>query len=228
MEEMMSIDDTTKEKIWQDMYKQAAWERDVAINQLEALGYEFGEKPAQEDNEQYKRKLEIVAKNYAQQDRDVNMLKRLVEDIYISGFKRGVEKEKLVKSKAVTNSYDFDQWWSDYITSHTHEEDTDEKVSNKVVNFKQGDKFILELGEERRMFDEFEIAGTDLYVKTDLLEKLTRYEPETKLESAQPEIICNPDCEGFVCHKNGIYGWCPKAERWGCEYFYELERRNDG
>lgn len=44
----------------------------------------------------------------------------------------------------------------------------------------------------------------------------------------EPEIICDSDCEGFVCHKNGIYGWCPKAERWGCEYFYELERRNDG
>ena len=46
------------------------------------------------------------------------------------------------------------------------------------TDFKPGDKFILELGKERRMFGEFEIAGTDLYVKTDLLEKLTRYEPE--------------------------------------------------
>lgn len=45
--------------------------------------------------------------------------------------------------------------------------------------FKKGDKFILELGEERKMFDEFEIAGTDLYVKKDLLEKLTPYkEPD--------------------------------------------------
>jgi len=48
--------------------------------------------------------------------------------------------------------------------------------------FKKGDKFILELGAERKMFREFEIAGTDLYVKTDLLEKLTRLEP-----SAEPE-----------------------------------------
>ena len=48
----------------------------------------------------------------------------------------------------------------------------------KKKTFKPGDKFILELGEERKMFDEFEIAGTDLYVKTDLLEKLTPYEPE--------------------------------------------------
>lgn len=41
--------------------------------------------------------------------------------------------------------------------------------------FKKGDKFILELGEERKMFNEFQIAGTDLYVKKDLLEKLTPY-----------------------------------------------------
>ena len=46
------------------------------------------------------------------------------------------------------------------------------------TDFKPGDKFILELGADRKMFDEFEIADTDLYVKTSLLEKLTRYEPE--------------------------------------------------
>ena len=51
------------------------------------------------------------------------------------------------------------------------------------TKFKPGDKFILELGAERRMFDEFEIKGTDLYVKTSLLEKLTRFEP-ISLESA--------------------------------------------
>ena len=49
-----------------------------------------------------------------------------------------------------------------------------------VVNttFEPGDKFILELGAERRMFGDFEIKGTDLYVKISLLEKLTRYESE--------------------------------------------------
>lgn len=47
------------------------------------------------------------------------------------------------------------------------------------TDFKPGEKFILELGAERKMFGEFEIAGTDLYVKTSLLEKLTRYEPGT-------------------------------------------------
>jgi hypothetical protein len=54
-------------------------------------------------------------------------------------------------------------------------------MSNKNT-FKPGDKFILELGAERRMFHEFEIAGTDLYVKTDLLDKLTKYEPSTQTE----------------------------------------------
>jgi len=228
----MDIDDTTKVKIWQDMYKQAAWERDVAIKQLEQLGYELGDNYIRASTKlitegEIMDKIEIAARNYSREDCDVNMLKRLAEDIYISGFKRGVEKEKLAKSKTVTNSHDFDQWWSDYITSHTTEKDTDENASNKVVNFKPGDKFILELGQERKMFDEFEIKGTDLYVRTDLLDKLTRYEPEEKTE-VKSEIICNTNCEGFICHKNGIYGWCPKAERWGCEYFYELERRNDG
>ena len=88
----------------------------------------------------------------------------------------------------------------------------------KKTEFKPGDKFILELGEERKMFGEFEIAGTDLYVKVDLLEKLTRYEPEINTdennhynhyktgytqgfvdafkihEKKQPEIIHCKDC----------------------------------
>ena len=46
------------------------------------------------------------------------------------------------------------------------------------TDFQPGDKFILELGEERRMFGEFEIKGTDLYVKTDLIEKLRRFDPD--------------------------------------------------
>lgn len=54
--------------------------------------------------------------------------------------------------------------------------------SGKKVTFKPGDKFLLELGAERKMFGEFEIAGTDLYVKADLLEKLTRYESEEQPE----------------------------------------------
>jgi len=53
--------------------------------------------------------------------------------------------------------------------------------NNKKTTFKKGDKFILELGEERKMFDEFQIAGTDLYVKKNLLEKLPPYESEMQL-----------------------------------------------
>lgn len=297
-----------------------------------------------------KDKIEIVAKNYFKEDCDVNMLKRLAEDFYISGFKRGVEKARSAKAETAT----VDEWWKNYIRSQKSLNDVSgETVTNSHVlvtndvlirckncvhstewygqkrrcflwhedgidvwedgycnyadrrqigvndmtldeaiihceeiaeeqdmkagfdtdnqtyimsemerkrcrecasehrqlaewlkelreykqqnvpdihvgksDFKPGDKFILELGKERKMFGEFEIKGTGLYVKTDLLEKLTRYEPEEKQE-AKSEIICDPDCEGFVCHKNGIYGWCPKAERWGCEFFYELERRND-
>jgi len=57
-------------------------------------------------------------------------------------------------------------------------------------DFKPGDKFILELGQERRMFKEFEIAGTDLYVETRLLEKLTRFEPNAQtVYSVQPPEI---------------------------------------
>ena len=59
------------------------------------------------------------------------------------------------------------------------------------------------------------------------LKKLSPKQSE-KIPYKKPEIICDPDCAGFVCSQNGIYGWCPKAERWGCDYFYELERRNDG
>ena len=62
------------------------------------------------------------------------------------------------------------------------------RMSNKKT-FKPGDKFILELGEERKMFDEYEIAGTDLYVKKDLLEKLTPYKTNEQLE-----IIRCRDC----------------------------------
>ena len=96
------------------------------------------------------------------------------------------------------------------------------------TDFQPGDKFILELGQERRMFGEFEIAGTDLYVETRLLEKLTRYDPEVKLDSAQPEIIYCKDCK----YAEGVLGaiWCDKdggyynPMRHFCS---EAERRND-
>lgn len=43
-------------------------------------------------------------------------------------------------------------------------------------NFKKGDKFIIELGD--RQLDEFEIAGTEYYIKIYLLKQLTPYKPE--------------------------------------------------
>lgn len=136
-----------------------------------------------------------------------------------------VEKEIACKSgKCAAEHRQLAEWLKE-LREYKQQNVTDIHVGK--TDFKPGDKFILELGKERRMFGEFEIAGTDLYVKTDLLEKLTRYGPEEKPE-VKSEIVCNSDCEGFICHKNGIYGWCPKAERWGCDYFYELERRNNG
>jgi len=44
------------------------------------------------------------------------------------------------------------------------------------TSFKKGDKFILEIGD--RQLDEFEIAGTDYYIKIYLLKMLTPYKPE--------------------------------------------------
>ena len=52
------------------------------------------------------------------------------------------------------------------------------------TNFKSGDKFILELGERR--LDEYEIAGTDLYVKIYLLKKLTPY----NISAAIKRFVC--------------------------------------
>ena len=65
-----------------------------------------------------------------------------------------------------------------YCASSEQAEDVHDIHVGKT-DFQPGDKFILELGEERKMFGEFEIKGTDLYVETRLLEKLMRYEPET-------------------------------------------------
>ena len=72
-----------------------------------------------------------------------------------------------------------DEWWKNYIKSRMSQDDVPDIHVGKT-DFQPGDKFILELGAERKMFDEFEIAGTDLYVETRLLEKLKRYEPEER------------------------------------------------
>lgn len=54
------------------------------------------------------------------------------------------------------------------------------------TSFKKGDKFILEIGD--RQLDEFEIAGTDYYIKIYLLKMLTPYKPEEE-EHAKNEGI---------------------------------------
>lgn len=105
------------------------------------------------------------------------------------------------------------------------------------TNFQPGDKFILELGQERRMFGEFEIAGTDLYVKTDLLEKLTRYEPGENPGNLgeNPGIIrCNA-CKYWIQTVGRMQGYglgkCDfhDANLVNCNGFcYWAERRNDG
>ena len=44
------------------------------------------------------------------------------------------------------------------------------------TSFKPGDKFILEIGD--RQVNEFEIKGTEYYIRIDLLKMLTPYKPE--------------------------------------------------
>lgn len=109
---------------------------------------------------------------------------------------------------------------------------TDDKDTNVSTKFKPGDKFILELGQERRMFGEFEIAGTDLYVKTDLLEKLTRYEPEMKSEKIpykKPEVICCEGCKHFLSSHCELLSVETMVQMWAAGYCaLKIERRNDG
>ena len=55
-------------------------------------------------------------------------------------------------------------------------------ITMETTKFKKGDKFILELGD--RKLDEFEIAGTDLYVRISLLKQLTPYKPDEEKKEA--------------------------------------------
>ena len=134
--------------------------------------------------------------------------------------------ERLIIAKSLIDSVIAD---SDQFRESTKMTEDVPDIHVGKTDFQPGDKFILELGAERRMFKEFEIAGTDLYVETYLLEKLTRYDPEVKLDSAQPEIIYCKDCK----YAEGVLGaiWCDKdggyynPMRHFCS---EAERRNDG
>ena len=59
----------------------------------------------------------------------------------------------------------------------------------EAIKFKKGDKFILELGD--RKLDEFEIAGTDLYVRISLLKQLTPYKPDEEKKEAAKWFVQN-------------------------------------
>ena len=74
-----------------------------------------------------------------------------------------------------------------------------------MAEFKKGDKFILELGDRR--LDEFEIAGTDLYVKIYLLKKLTPYKPLDAAIDHCLEVAAT--CENKSCAADHIQlaGW---------------------
>jgi hypothetical protein len=47
------------------------------------------------------------------------------------------------------------------------------------MSYKPGDKFILEIGD--RQLDEYEIAGTDYYIKIYLLKKLAQYDSVSQI-----------------------------------------------
>lgn len=72
------------------------------------------------------------------------------------------------------------------------------------MKFKPGDKFILELG--KRKLNKYEIAGTDLYVLIEMLEKLTPY----KLSEDTVEVVRCKDCKCFDVAKNNVNGFCTK------------------
>ena len=49
------------------------------------------------------------------------------------------------------------------------------------TEFKEGDKFVFELGKKLGPLDAYEIVGMDRYVRTDQLRKLTPYVENDKL-----------------------------------------------
>lgn len=77
------------------------------------------------------------------------------------------------------------------------------------TKFKKGDKFVLEIG--NRQLDEYEIAGTDYYIKISLLEKLPKY------ESYEPEEEWIPCKDDLPKKPSVVYCYCrdPKlGGRW--------------
>ena len=79
-------------------------------------------------------------------------------------------------------------------------------------SFKPGDKFILEIG--NRQLDEYEIAGTDYYIKIYLLNKLTQYDSMSQITAFidKMKIVFNllPDEE--IDEYNNIYNDKPTKD----------------
>lgn len=80
----------------------------------------------------------------------------------------------------------------------------------RINYFKPGDKFILEIG--KRQLDEYEIAGTDYYIKTFLLKKLIPY--NSKEQVAKVETYTDNQQETWSVCECGTdvypyYTYCP-------------------
>ena len=77
-------------------------------------------------------------------------------------------------------------------------------------NFKKGDKFIIELGD--RQLDEFEIAGTEYYIKIYLLKQLTPYKSPSAQLTIEPQKMCGywidvDDKYNRISGKCSVCGW---------------------
>ncbi len=75
--------------------------------------------------------------------------------------------------------------------------DKQETIQNHITKketYKYGDKFILEIGERRAILDEYNIVGTDLYVKESLLQYLTPYNPPVSCNDCRHNGSFDTDC----------------------------------
>lgn len=201
------------------------------IGNLDKLG-QFEVKPGQNDEDRNKddegpklfgnRTIIEPGEQFIGEDLLKKALDQNADSDKMIKLKKRTITERLIIAESLINSVIADSDQFREVTKKT--EDVPDTNVGKT-DFKPGDKFILELGQERRMFDEFEIAGTDLYVETRLLEKLTRYEPEEKTEKIpykKPEIIRCKDCqyrdpEDKKCdHGHGIVWQLPRPDDWFC------------
>lgn len=79
-------------------------------------------------------------------------------------------------------------------------------------SFKPGDKFILEIGD--RQLDEYEIAGTDYYIKIYLLKKLTQYDSVSQIATFidKMKTVFNLLSDEEIDEYNNIYNDKPTKE----------------